>query len=69
MNYEVMSYKLDIGASFSSDVWRAHRKGKTATLIGLEGGHMIKNNLAILRTMYNVGVRYMTLTHNCPTPW
>ena len=54
---------------FHPDVWSAHRKGKTATLIGVEGGHMIKSNLAILRMLYNVGVRYMTLTHNCPTPW
>jgi membrane dipeptidase len=53
----------------AADVRRIHRAGKIAALIGIEGGHQIDNSLAVLRQMYDLGARYMTLTHVRNTGW
>jgi membrane dipeptidase len=53
----------------SADINRAFKRGKVASLIGLEGGHMIENSLGVLRAYYLLGARYLTLTHNVTLDW
>nr|CAH7713254.1 unnamed protein product [Callosobruchus chinensis] len=53
----------------SQDIRRVHKEGRIASLIGVEGGHALGNSLAVLRTFYNLGARYLTITHSCDTPW
>jgi membrane dipeptidase len=53
----------------AADVRRIHREGRIASLIGIEGGHQINHSLAVLRQMYDLGARYMTLTHVTNTEW
>ena len=56
-------------ATTAEDVRKAHAEGKIAVLMGLEGGHMIADDLGVLRTYYALGVRYMTLTHFNNNDW
>jgi membrane dipeptidase len=53
----------------ASQVRQAHRQGKIAALMGMEGGHMINNSLPLLRMYAELGVRYLTLTHSVNTDW
>ena len=53
----------------AADVERIHSAGRIASLIGVEGGHMIEESLAALRIFHKLGARYMTLTHWDNVPW
>src|ERR1700692_3352045 len=56
-------------ATSSKEVRAARAENKIAVLLGIEGGHAIDNDLAVLREFHARGVRYMTLTHNAATEW
>jgi membrane dipeptidase len=53
----------------AADVERILATGKVASLLGAEGGHSIASSLSVLRALYALGVRYLTLTHNRNVPW
>jgi len=53
----------------ADDIVRARRRGRIASLLGMEGGHAIENSLGALRAYYDLGARYMTLTHNVTLDW
>ncbi len=53
----------------AADVQRIFAAGRVASLIGAEGGHSIASSMGVLRTLYALGVRYLTLTHNNNVPW
>lgn len=56
-------------ASSADEITAAKKNGKIAALIGIEGGHAIEDDLRLLRTFYDLGVRYMTLTHTNNNSW
>jgi len=53
----------------ADDVERIFASGRVASLLGAEGGHAIAGSLGVLRMLYALGVRYMTLTHNANVGW
>jgi membrane dipeptidase len=53
----------------ANDVRSAMGRGRVASLLGMEGGHAIENSLEVLRQYYDLGARYMTLTHNVTLDW
>jgi membrane dipeptidase len=56
-------------ATTADDIVRLHLQGKFAILMGVEGGHIIQDDLRALDIYYRLGVRYMTLTHTANTGW
>ncbi len=63
-------YPADLVAARTvEDVVAAHRDGRIASLMGAEGGHSIGGSLGVLRCLYVLGVRYLTLTHNHNVGW
>ncbi|MGW7521350.1 dipeptidase [Streptomyces sp. NPDC054796] len=63
-------YPDDLRLAFTADdMETARAEGRIASLMGAEGGHSINNSLATLRALHQLGVRYMTLTHNDTIDW
>jgi membrane dipeptidase len=66
----VRKYSKDLAfARTAEDVRRAHAQGKIAVLMGLEGGHMLGNDIRMVRIYSDLGVRYMTLSHFYNDEW
>ncbi len=66
----VKKYSNDmVFARTAEDVRRAHAQGKIAALMGVEGGHMIGNDIRVVRIFADLGVRYMTLSHFYNDEW
>jgi membrane dipeptidase len=63
-------YSHDLAMAYSAaDIVRLHKAHLIASLIGVEGGHQINDSLVVLRTYYDAGARYLTLTHSSNTAW
>jgi len=66
----IARYPRDLGfAASTADIRRVRASGRIASLLGAEGGHVIGNSLGALRAYYDLGVRYLTLTHFANTDW
>jgi len=66
----IARYPADLQRALTAaDMEAARKDGRIASLMGAEGGHSIAGSLGTLRSLYALGVRYMTLTHNDNVPW
>ena len=66
----VAQHPAELALACTADqILAAKKRGQIAILMGVEGGHMIDSDLAVLRTYFELGARYMTLTHTENTPW
>jgi membrane dipeptidase len=66
----IAKYPKDLGLALTADdVEREWKQGRIASLLGMEGGHAIENSLGSLRAYYDLGARYMTLTHGTTLDW
>src|ERR1700719_3221213 len=66
----VKKYSNDLAfCRTAAEVREAHKNGKIAALIGVEGGHMIGNDIRMVRVFGELGVRYMTLSHFYNDEW
>jgi membrane dipeptidase len=67
---QVIAKYPEIEWALTADALRAsHARGRIGSLLGLEGGHAIENSLGALRAYYDLGARYMTLTHSANIDW
>lgn len=66
----IARYPTDLQWALSADAIRAaHKAGRIGSVLGMEGGHVIENSLGALRAYYELGARYMTLTHSVTLDW
>jgi membrane dipeptidase len=66
----IARYPNQLAPAYSSDdIERSFKRGRIASLLGMEGGHAIENSLGALRAYYQLGARYLTLTHNVTLDW
>jgi membrane dipeptidase len=61
-------HRLELALT-AADVERIFAAGRIASLLGAEGGHSIASSLGVLRMLYRLGARYLTLTHSANVPW
>jgi membrane dipeptidase len=70
VHQNVRKYSKDLAlARTADDIRRAHEQGKIAVLMGIEGGHMLGNDIRMVRVYSDLGVRYMTLSHFYNDEW
>ncbi|XP_045596120.1 uncharacterized protein [Procambarus clarkii] len=66
----IARYPQHLGyAQSHASLMEVYNSGRIASLLGVEGGHLMGASLSVLRMYYDLGIRYLTLTHTCNTPW